>query len=118
MLFAPAKSKASAAKMACCFTFNNASEESASLAAPAPSAQGIIFDSVMKAASKEPLVKQYKAANQLANNPSVQKTAAMTGLALAAAGAGGPVGTAVANQAIKGAIQQQGGKKNKNRRKR
>ena len=86
--------------------------------APAPSAQGMVFDSVMKAANKEPLVKQYKAFNQIANNPSVQNKAAMGAIGAAAltAGMGGPVGSAVANRAIAGAMR--GGKKNKNRRKR
>ena len=92
--------------------------KSKSSPAPAPSAQGMVFDSVMKAASKEPLVKQYKAFNQIANNPSVQNKAAMGAIGAAAlsAGMGGPVGSAVANQALRTAMR--GGKKNKNRRKR
>jgi len=82
---------------------------------PAPSAQGMVFNSVMNAAAKEPIVKYGNAMNQIANNPAMQNRAAMVGVgtAMATAGMGGPVANVVANQALR---TMRGGKKNKNRR--
>lgn len=81
-----------------------------------PPAQGMVFDSVMKAANKEPIMKYGNALNQIANNPAVQNKAAMGAIGAAAlsAGAAGPAGM-VAGQALQTAMK--GGKK-KNRRKR
>jgi len=82
-----------------------------------PPAQGMVFDSVMKAANKEPIMKYGNALNQIANNPAVQNKAAIGAIGAAAlsAGAAGPAGM-VAGQALQSAMR--GGRKNKNRRKR
>lgn len=81
---------------------------------PGPSAQGMVFDSVMKAANNQPGVKMAKGLNAAANNPAIANKAAMTGLAMAAVGAGGPVGAAATTRALGAAMR--GGKKRKSRR--
>ena len=88
--------------------------------APGPSAQGMVFDSVMKAANNQPGVKMAKGLNQAAKNPAIANKAAMAGLALAATGAGGPVGAAVGNAAASRALgaAMRGGKKRKSRSRR
>jgi len=89
--------------------------------APGPSAQGMVFDSVMKAAGNQPAVKMARGLNAAANNPAISNKAAMAGLALAATGAAGPVGAAVGsaatNRALGSAMKQSGGKKRRRRRK-
>jgi len=87
--------------------------------APGPSAQGMVFDSVMKAAGNQPAVKMARGLNAAANNPAISNKAAMAGLALAATGAAGPVGAAMGNTATSralGAAIQKGGKRRRRRK--
>mgnify|MGYP006893817764 FL=1 len=82
--------------------------------ASGPSTQGMVFDSVMKAANNQPAVKMARGLNAAVNNPAINKNAAMAGLALAATGAAGPVGASATGRALGAAMR--GGKKRKSRR--